>query len=91
MEQVRKGAFMPKVGRKTEEQKRVDRLCAFIKAECAERPDVKNLTGLAAVMGMSYSTLYYRLSTGTISALQMNCIIHALHLDADAVARLYRI
>lgn len=76
--------------RKTTEEKRADALYAFVRSECA-KTSVKNITGLAAVLGMSYHTLHYRLSTGTISALLMNQIIHTLGMENEAVARLHKI
>lgn len=76
--------------RKTTEEKRADALYAFVRVECAKTP-VKNLTGLAAAMGMSYHTLYYRLTTGTISALMMNSIIHTLGMENEAVMNLHKI
>jgi len=82
---------MPKIGRKTAEQKRADALYAFIRSECAKQTDVKNITGLARAMGISYPNLRYGLATGSISALTMNQIIHTLHMEPDAVARLHKI
>ena len=76
--------------RKTTEEKRADALKRFIRAECA-KTEVKNLTGLADALGENYANLYYRLSSGTISALTVNHIIHALHMDDDAVRQLHKI
>lgn len=82
---------MPRVGRKTEEQKRCDALYALIRSECAKQPKVKNITGLAEAMGISYSNLRYGLCHGTISALTMNQIIHTLQMEPEAIARLHKI
>jgi hypothetical protein len=76
--------------RKTEEEKRADALYSFIRCECA-KTGFKNITGLAAALGVNYSTLYYRLTTGAISALMMNRIIRTLNMDSEAVARLHKI
>lgn len=81
---------MPKTTRKTEKERRADALKRFIRAECA-KTEAKNLTGLAAMMGENYTNLYYRISSGTISALTVNRIIHTLHMDDEAVRQLYKI
>ena len=72
------------------ENERAEKLYAFIRSECAKTP-VKNLTGLAAELGVKYHTLHYRLTTGTISALMMNNIIRVLNMDDISVRRLHRI
>jgi hypothetical protein len=81
---------MPKTTRKTEKERRADALKRFIRAECA-KTDLKNLAGLAEALGEKYATFYYRLRSGTISALTVNNIIHALHMDDEAVRQLYKI
>ncbi|MDO4528143.1 MAG: hypothetical protein Q4C03_05110 [bacterium] len=81
---------MPKTTRKTEKERRADALKRFIRAECA-KTDLKNLAGLADALGVKYATFYYRLRSGTISALTVNNIIHALHMDDEAVRQLYKI
>lgn len=79
---------MPKVGRMTEHERRCKRLMNTIAAACREN-ECRNLTGLAAELGVNYNTLYARLQKGTVSALMMNDIIHIL--GPEAGNRLHKI
>ncbi len=81
---------MPKIVRMTDEEKRREKLKRMIVEECACH-DVRNLTGLAEKMGVDYSLLYQRIHRGTIPAMMLNDILHALNASPETVARFYKI
>lgn len=82
---------MPKTKSISDREKRSRRLHANVMAECKRNPDVKSLTGLAERMGLKYTSLYSPLHNGSVSALMMNDILHALDADTETVARFYKL
>ncbi len=82
---------MPKIVRMTDEEKRRRKLKRMIVEECSENDEIRNLTGLAEKMGVDYSLLYQRIHRGTIPAMMLNDILHALNASPETVARFYKI
>lgn len=79
---------MPKVGRMTDLERRAEEARRIIEAGC-KMHDCRNLTGLAEALGVEYGAFYSRLRRGTVTALQMNDIIHIL--GPDVGAKLYKV
>lgn len=82
---------MPKIVRMTNEEKRRAKLKRMIIEECAMHGDIRNITGLADKMGVDYSLLYQRIHRGTLPALQMNEILHALNASPETVQKFIKI
>lgn len=82
---------MPKIVRMTNEEKRRAKLKRMIQEECSKRDDIRTLAGLAEKMGVDYSLLYQRIHRGTLPALQMNEILHALDASPETVARFHKV
>lgn len=82
---------MPKIVRMTNEEKRRRKMKRMIVEECANNDEIRTLTGLAEKMGVDYSLLYQRIHRGTVPALMMNEILHALDASPETVARFYKI
>ena len=75
----------------TDKERRAKALERLIKAECKLNPSVKTIRGLAVKMGIGYRQVYEPLHRGTISALMMNDILHALNANPETVARFIKI
>jgi hypothetical protein len=75
----------------TDEEKRRRKLKRMIVEECAENDEIRNLTGLAEKMGVDYALLYQRIHRGTVPALMMNEILHALNASPETVERFIKI
>lgn len=82
---------MPKIVRMTNDEKRRKALKRMIQEECSKRGDIRNLTGLAEKMGVDYALLYQRIHRGTVPALMMNEILHALNASPETVERFIKI
>ena len=82
---------MPKVVRQTDYNKRRAKLKRMIQEECSKHGDIRNLTGLAEKMGVDYALLYQRIHRGTIPAMMLNDILHALDATPETVARFYKV
>jgi len=82
---------MPKVVRMTDEERRRRKLKRMIVEECANNDEIRTLTGLAEKMGVDYSLLYQRIHRGTLPAMMLNDILHALDASPETVARFYKI
>jgi len=82
---------MPKVGRMTDKERRAKALERLIKAECKLNPSIRSIRGLAVKMGIGYRQVYEPIHRGTISALMMNDILHALNADSATVAKFIKV
>ena len=82
---------MPKVGRMTDKERRAKALERLIKAECKLNPNIKSIWGLAETMGIGYRQVYEPIHRGTISALMMNDVLHALDADPATVAKFIKV
>lgn len=82
---------MPKVGRMTDKERRAKALERLIKAECKLNPSIRSIRGLAVKMGIGYRQVYEPIHWGTISALMMNDVLHALDADPATVAKFIKV